>query len=177
MPDTLIATHINKGRTMKNIYTATALLTSLVALGACTTTKVVKQEVIVTPPPVEQTCIPINTLKRVVIPAVTKSGFSIVSIENEDEQYFDPETKKWVTIKVPPIERREPWSKVIKAEEIFYVNAENKEVTDICEANDATPKVATIVTTPSVGANTATGGTATNPAPSGTVEETNLPEL
>lgn len=158
---------------MKILYTAAALLTSLVVLGACTTTKVVEQEVIVTPPPVEQSCIPINTLKRVVIPAETKSGFSIVSIENPDEQYYDPETKKWVTITVPPIERREPWSKVIKAEEIFYVNAENKEVTDICEANDATPKVAS----PSVGVNTASGDTATNPAPSGTVEESDLTEV
>jgi hypothetical protein len=78
-----------------------------------------------------------------------------------------------VTIKVPPIERREPWTKVVKAEEIFYVNAENKEVTDICEANDATPKVAT----PSVSVNTASDGTATNPAPSGTVEETDLTEV
>ena len=162
-----------KDRLMKIIYTPGAMIASLALLGACTTTKVVEEEVIVMPPPIEQTCVPINTLKRVVIPAETKSGFSIVSIETADEQYYDPETKKWVTIKVPPIERREPWTKVIKPEEIYYVNAENKEVTDICEANDATPKIATIIDTPNVGGN----GTATNPVPAGSVEETDLTKV
>jgi len=119
---------------MKIIYTTTALLAPLIILGACTTTKV-EEEVIVAPPPVEQTCIPINTLKKVVIPAVTKSGFSIVSIDNPDEQYYDPETKKWVTIKNPPIERKEPWTKVIEPEKTIYVDTEDKEVTDICELN------------------------------------------
>ncbi len=164
-----------KGQIMKLIFTTTALLAPLVILGACTTTKVIEEEVIVTPPPVEQTCIPINTLKKVVIPAETKSGFSIVSIENPDEQYFDPETQKWVTITIPPIERREPWTKTVKPEEIFYVNADNKEVTDICEANDATPKVATLTDTPNTGVGV--DGTATTPIPAEAVEETDLMEV
>jgi len=159
-----------KDKLMKLFYTSSTIIATIIFVGACTTTKVVEEEVIVTPPPVEQTCVSINTLTRVVIPAETKSGYSIVSIETEDEQYYDQETKKWVTIEVPPIERKEPWTKVIKPEEIFYVNAENKEVTDICEPNDATPKTATITDTSSVGAD----GTATNPAPAGAVEETDL---
>lgn len=120
---------------MKRVFTTTALLAPMILLGACTTTKV--EEKVVVTPPIEQTCIPINTLTKKVIPAVTKSGFSIVSIENPEEQYYDPETKKWVTIKNPPIERKEPWTKVIEPEKTIYVDAENKEVTDICELNEA----------------------------------------
>jgi len=118
---------------MKLIYT-TALLTPLLVIGACTTTGP-EAPVLVIAPPVVQKCIPINTLRKVVTPAVTKSGFSVVSIETEDEMYYDPETKKWVTIKIPPIERREPWTKVVTPEKITYVDAQNKEVTDICELN------------------------------------------
>ena len=159
---------------MKNYYRISALLLPITVLAACTTTKVVEPEIVeVTPPPIEQTCIPINTLTRVVIPGETKSGFSIVSIESDDEQYYDEKTKKWVTIKVAPIERKEPWTKVVRPEEIFYVNAENKEVTDICEANDATPKVAVVENVETVGAD----GTMTNPAPAGTVEETDLTDV
>ena len=119
---------------MKLIYTTTALLTPLLFLGACATVEP-EAPVIVIAPPIMQQCIPINTLRKVVIPAVTKSGFSIVSIETEDEMYYDPATKEWVTIEIPPIERREPWTKVITPEEIIYVDQENKEVTDICELN------------------------------------------
>jgi len=125
--------HNLKGRIMKLFHT-TALLTPLLVLGACATTEI-EAPVVVIAPPVEQQCIPINTLRKVVTPAVTKSGFSIVSIETEDEMYYDPETEKWVTIKIPPIERREPWTKVVTPEKITYVDAQNKEVTDICELN------------------------------------------
>lgn len=118
---------------MKLLYTI-PLLAPLFVLGACATTEPEAPTIVIVPP-VVQTCIPINTLRKVVIPAVTKSGFSIVSIETEDEMYYDPETKKWVTIKIPPIERREPWTKVVTPEEIIYVDAQNKEITDICELN------------------------------------------
>ena len=123
---------------MKHIYTTIAVLTPLLILGACATTEPEAPGVVIAPP-VVQTCSPINTLRKVVIPAVTESGFSIVSIESEDEMYYDPETKKWVTIEIPPIERREPWTKIVKPEEIMYVDAQNKEVTDICELNDPQP--------------------------------------
>ena len=159
---------------MRFIYKISALVMPIAILGACTTTKIEEEQVVVDVPPVQQTCIPINTLTRVVIPGETKSGYSIVSIESEDESYYDPQTKKWVTIEVPPIERREPWTKVVKPEEIFYVNGENKEITDICEANDATPKVAAVIeSVETVG----TGGTATNPAPAGSVEESDLTDV
>ena len=119
---------------MKIIYTTTALLTPLFILGACATVEPEAPPILIAPP-IVKTCIPINTLRKAVIPAVTKSGFSVVSIETEDEMYYDPKTEKWVTIKIPPIERREPWIKVITPEQIIYVDAENKEVTDICELN------------------------------------------
>ena len=158
---------------MKNIYKISALVMPIALLGACATTKVEEEVVVVEVPPVQQTCVSITTLKKVVIPAETKSGYSVVSIENPDESYYDPKTKKWVTIEVPPIERKEPWTKVIKPEEIFYVDAENKEVTDICEPNDATPKTAVVEETATVGAD----GTATMPAPTGDVEETDLTDV
>lgn len=129
-----------KGRNMKSVFTTTAILAPLVTLGACTTTQPV-EEVIVAPPPIEQTCIPINTLKMVVIPAVTKSGFSIVSIETEPQQIYDDVAKKWIMIETPPIERREPWTKVVTPEHLIYVDEENKEVTDICELNVEKPVV------------------------------------
>jgi len=123
---------------MKFIYTTTAIFTPLFILAACATVEP-EVPVIVIAPPIEQQCIPINTLRKVIVPAVTKSGFSIVSIETEDEMYYDPKTEKWVTIKIPPIERREPWTKIITPEEIIYVDADNKEVTDICELNGVNP--------------------------------------
>ncbi len=123
---------------MKFIYNRAAILAPLFILGACATTEP-EVPVVVIAPTIEQQCIPINTVRKVVIPAVTKSGFSIVSIESEDEMYFDPDTKKWVTIKIPPIERKEPWTKVITPEQIIYVDQNNKEVTDICELNGSTP--------------------------------------
>ena len=125
---------------MKNTHLLAATMFALPLFAACTTTEV-PPPVEVTPPPVEQTCYPINTLKKVVIPAVTESGFSIVSIETEDEQYFDEETQKWVTVDIPDIERKEPWTKVVEPERVIYVDQDNKEVTDICELN--APKVET----------------------------------
>ncbi|GEM_PF-3558321 len=106
----------------------------VLALTACATTQQAKQ-VEVTPPPV-QTCVSINTLKKVVIPAVVKKGYSIVSIQGRTEQYYDPETKTWKTVTTPPIQRKEPWTKTIKPEQIIYVDENDKEVTDICELKD-----------------------------------------
>ncbi|PHS40846.1 MAG: hypothetical protein COA91_03175 [Robiginitomaculum sp.] len=106
------------------------------ALAACETIQP-EIPVVVTPPPMVETCVRMNTLRKVEIPAVTKSGFSIVSIETEDELYFDPETKKWVTIEIPPIERKEPWTKIIKPAQTIFVDGNNREVIDICELNAA----------------------------------------
>ncbi len=114
--------------------TASLTLVFGAALSACETVQP-PPPVVVMPPPIVETCIRISTLRKVEIPAVTKSGFSIVSIETEDEQYYDPETKKWVTIEIPPIERKEPWTKIIKPAQTLYVDSNNREVTDICELN------------------------------------------
>jgi len=117
---------------MKYKFEMIALLSPIVILGACTTTPVAPP-VNINTPSIVQTCIPIDTLRKVIIPAVTKSGFSIVSIETAPEQYYDETANKWITIEIPPIERKEPWTKTITPEQIIYVNADNKEITDICE--------------------------------------------
>ena len=131
--------HIVKDRIMKHLFSTTALFAPLLILGACATTEPELAPVVVITPPIEQQCIPINTLRKVTIPAVTKSGYSIVSIESEDEMYYDPETEKWVTIEIPPIERKEPWTKIVTPEQVIYVDQNNKEVTDICELKGETP--------------------------------------
>lgn len=118
---------------MKKIVLSIGTLAAITALSACETTPEPEEIVEVTPPPVEQTCVPIASLRKVVIPAVTKSGWSIVSIDSPPEYIYDETTGKTTVIQNPPIERKEPWTRVIKPEEIYYVDAENKEVTDICE--------------------------------------------
>ncbi len=128
------------------------LFLSTILLVGCASTK--KQEekpqTVEITPPVQQTCIPIERLKKVVIPAVTKSGYSIVSIEGKTEQYYDEETKSWKTITTPPIERKEPWTKIIEPERVIYVDSENREVTDICqEPVPEAPEVADTQTMPS----------------------------
>ncbi|MBL4852726.1 MAG: hypothetical protein JKY25_00630 [Robiginitomaculum sp.] len=122
---------------MTRIFKTTSFIMVLgTTLSACVTVQP-EAPVVVTAPPIVETCIRMSTLTKVEVPAVTKSGFSIVSIENEDEQYYDPETKKWVTIEIPPIERKEPWTKIITPAHIIYVDSNNKEITDICELNAA----------------------------------------
>lgn len=109
-------------------------LITFAALSACTTTPEPVETVHIEPP-VVQTCYPLASLEKVTVPAVTKSGFSIVSIENPPEYYTDPQTGETVTIQNPPIETREPWTKIITPETHYYKSPEGVVVTDICELN------------------------------------------
>ncbi len=113
-----------------------------IGLSACTTTK--KAEIVeVKVPQVAETCVHIDTLKKVVIPAEVKKGFSIVSIEGRTEQYYDPDTKSWKTVTTPPIQRKEPWTKIIKPAQTIYVDQDNREITDICELKNKPSPTAT----------------------------------
>lgn len=123
---------------MNNIVSFGVLITATTVFSACTTTPEPRGDAIA-PPEIVETCYSISSLEKVVIPAVTKSGFSIVSIENPPEYYVDPETGKTVTIQNPPIETRTPYTKVVTPEEIYYKTSEGERTTDICELNNAKP--------------------------------------
>lgn len=150
-------------------------LLSALLVTACKTTKVEeKPKMVDITPPVQETCIPIERLTKVVIPAVTKSGYSIVSIEGRTEQYYDEETKTWKTITTPPIERKEPYTKIIEPEKIIYVDSENKEVTDICQK--PVPPAPTTQTTQTSPQRVQKGGNVI-PAETTPVEEEDLPPV
>ncbi|PHR57659.1 MAG: hypothetical protein COA43_11615 [Robiginitomaculum sp.] len=102
-------------------------------LSACVTTPKVEEVVEIIPPEAVQTCYPVDSLEKVVIPAVIKRGFSIVSIENPDEYYTDPKTGETITIKNPPIETKTPYSKIVTPEKVYYKVPGGDTVTDICE--------------------------------------------
>lgn len=103
-------------------------------ISACASSPEPVEQVHIEPPAV-QTCYPIASLEKVTVPAVTKSGHSIVSIESSPEYYVDPETGKTVTIQNPPIETKTPWTKIVTPETHYYKNPEGTVVTDICELN------------------------------------------
>jgi hypothetical protein len=117
---------------MQNFGKNTAVLFGLAALSACASTPEI-EHVDVKIPAIVQTCTPIAVLQKVVIPAETKSGFYITSIESPAEYYTDPDTGKLVEITPPPIESKVPFTKVIKEEEIYYTTKEGVRVDDICE--------------------------------------------
>ena len=124
---------------MKHTHTFFAFLIPASLLSACASTPEPEPEIVIVPQIVD-TCIPIATLEKVVVPAVIKRGFSIVSIESPPEYYTDPKTGKTVTIQTPPIETKTPYSKVVTPEEIYYKTAEGERVTDICELNAKKPE-------------------------------------
>ncbi len=76
------------------------------------------------PPPVTivtqpvDTCQSISTLRRVVVPEVTKKVIAITQIDNPPYE---------------PIQRREEQTRVVSPEQVYYVDTEGREVTDICE--------------------------------------------
>ncbi|MEE9272530.1 MAG: hypothetical protein V3U57_04605 [Robiginitomaculum sp.] len=121
---------------MKNSLLFTSLALSVSLLSACVTKPDPVEIVEVTPPKIKQTCVLIGSLKKVVVPAVTKSGYSVTSIESPSEFYTDSKTGEVREYKVPPIENKVPYTRIIEPERIIYVNDENKEITDICELND-----------------------------------------
>lgn len=116
-------------------------MTAALTFAACATVQEAppepKQEVVVVPQPV-QTCIPKSSLTKVVIPAEYKEGFATTSINVPSDFITDPDTGEVREIKYPPIENRQPYKTLIKPEQIFYVDDENREITDLCEDEDVT---------------------------------------
>ncbi len=123
---------------MRNLVTFGLCTITTIGFAACETTPEPEAELI-EPPAIIETCYPISSLEKVIIPAVTKSGFSIVSIESPPEYYVDPDTGKTVTIQNPPIETKTPYTKIVTPEEIYYKTPEGERTTDICELNKAIP--------------------------------------
>lgn len=74
--------------------------------------------------PVE-TCVQLSSLRRLVIPAVTKTVIAITEIENPPYE---------------PIQRREEQTRVVTPEQVIYVDSNNREVTDICSNDPVTPE-------------------------------------
>lgn len=109
-----------------------AALIAATVLSACTTTPEAETKIAV--PELKQTCHPLASLQKNVIPAVTKSGFYITSIETPDEYYTDPVTGETQIIKTPDIENKVPYTKTVKEEQIYYTKPDDGSfVTDICE--------------------------------------------
>ena len=90
------------------------------------------EQVVVEPTEV-RTCTPKDVLTRLVIPAEYKTGVAITAIEIPPDYVTDPETGEVREIINPPIESRVPYKKLIKAEQILYVDAKNRVITDLCE--------------------------------------------
>ncbi|MEP3890474.1 MAG: hypothetical protein ABJN69_08390 [Hellea sp.] len=92
----------------------------LTGLAACTTVPEPEPEpVIVIPPEPIQTCAPVATLTKVVIPAETKVQYYTTGIDNGEYDDIESATLQRTIITKPA--------------QIFYVDSENKEVLDICE--------------------------------------------
>ena len=90
----------------------------LAALSACKTVPEPEAEDIVILPPPVQTCAPVSTLQKVVIPAETRTQTAITEIDNAPYE---------------PIQTRTTRTIVVTPAKIIYVNSEGKEVLDICE--------------------------------------------
>ncbi len=103
-------------------------------LSACVTVQEpvpVKEIVVVKPVPV-RTCSFKSELTKVVVPAEYKEGFTINTVESAPEYITDPETGevREVTTQGPGV--KTPYKTLVKEEEVYYVNSEDREVTDIC---------------------------------------------
>lgn len=119
------------------------LMISASTLGACVTTPepepvVVEKPVEITPPPV-LSCTPRDLLIRRVIPAEYKEGFYITGIENPPEYRTNPETGEVEEITLPPTETKVPYKKLIKPEEVIFVNDEGQIVEDVCNPDGTDP--------------------------------------
>ena len=88
-------------------------------LSACVTAPPETPTIIIEPEPI-RTCAPVSTLTKVVIPAETKKQTAITMIDNPP---------------YAPIESRVERTVVVKPAEVFYVNANNQQVIDICESD------------------------------------------
>ena len=95
-----------------------------VTLAACASTPepVVEEPVVVVVPEQVDTCTSISALTRVVIPAEVEVFYASTEIANPPYE---------------PINRSEKIERVIKAEEVIYVDSEGRQVLDLCDAPEA----------------------------------------
>lgn len=114
------------------------LSAAAITLTACVTVQEAApiEEVVVPPVPV-RTCSFESELTKVVVPAEYREGFTINTVESEPEYITDPETGEVREVTTQGQGVKTPYKILVKEEEIFYVNGENREVTDIC--GDDTP--------------------------------------
>ena len=99
------------------------ILGTALTLSACSTTPepIEETEIEIDIEPV-QTCVPLEMLTKVEIPAVTQKRMTIVLIDNPP---YDP---------IEKVEEREV---IIEDARTAYVDAEGQEVIDICDINDS----------------------------------------
>lgn len=103
-------------------------------LGACATTQPpapIEEKVEVAPLPV-RTCSFESELTKIVVPAEYKEGFTINTVESAPEYITDPETGEVREVTTQGAGVKTPYKTLIKEEEIYFVNENNREVTDIC---------------------------------------------
>ena len=101
---------------MRRIITLSLLAAT--AMAGCKTTKEVETPTIVIPPQAIETCAPVSSLQRVVIPAETKVQYAITMIDNPPYE---------------PIQSKVKQVKVVKPAQVIYIDSEGKEILDICE--------------------------------------------
>ena len=101
--------------------TVFALGTLLILTACASTPEPVSSPVVINTEPL-RTCYPISELKRVVIPAETKTYTVVSLIENPP---YDP------------IEREEQFTRVVQEEQVYYVDDTGAQVTDICDEADS----------------------------------------
>lgn len=100
-------------------------LSVLAALAACNTVPdPIPEPVVVEVPEPVQTCAPVSSLQRVVIPAETKIMYAITMIDNPPYE---------------PIERKQKQIRIVKPAEILYVDTNGRQAIDICEDVDVGP--------------------------------------
>ncbi|WP_371395662.1 hypothetical protein [Fretibacter rubidus] len=103
---------------MRTLVTFALPIAAIAALSACNTVPEVPPAPVVVEVEPIQTCAPVSSLQRVVVPAETKIMYAITMIDNPP---YDP------------IERKEKQVRIVKPAEILYVDTEGKQVLDICE--------------------------------------------
>ena len=99
-------------------------LTAGILLTACASMPVEEVLTEAEPEPVSvvlddrDTCTPMSALTRVVIPEKTETYIAITEIDNPPYE---------------PIQSRQEMTRVVQAEQVLFVDSENREVTNICD--------------------------------------------
>ncbi|MGJ8562049.1 MAG: hypothetical protein ACSHXY_00735 [Alphaproteobacteria bacterium] len=93
------------------------LITPLAACATAPEPEPIPEPVTIIAQPVN-TCVPLSALRRVVIPAVTKTVIAITEIENPPYE---------------PIQRKEEQTREVSPEQVYYVDGSGRQVSDICD--------------------------------------------